>query len=82
VITDVPFGHYDLLVADRSGGIAERPVTVNDKTVNDKDVLVRLGLHFPAGDRFGPPGALVIRGDIGAGKAHNGWWARVERLSE
>ena len=73
VITDVPFGYYDLLVADRSGGMAERSVTVNDK-----NVWVRIGLHFPFGDRLGPPGVLVIRGEIGAAKGHSDWWARVE----
>ena len=78
VITDAPFGYYDLLVADRSGGMAERPVTVNDK-----DVWVRIGLHFPAGDRLGPPGVLVIRGDIGAAKGRNGWGGKGRgRLSD
>jgi hypothetical protein len=73
LVTDVPYGYYILVVADRGGGLAERPVTVN--TV---DVWVRIGLHFPSGDTLGPLGQLVITGEIRPARGGDEWWARVE----
>ena len=58
---------------DDGGGVAERAVTVNTK-----DVWVRIGLRFPAGNRRTPPGDLVVSGDILPVPPDGEWWVRVE----
>jgi hypothetical protein len=59
VITGVPYGYYTVSAWDTGGGIAEREITVNTK-----EVWVRVGLSFPAGQRVGPPGDLTITGEV------------------
>jgi hypothetical protein len=75
VFHDVPYGSYDLLVVDRGGGVARR-----DVVVNTAEAWVRIGLHFPAGDRSTPPGDLVIEGEVRPPRSGGDWWARAEGL--
>lgn len=72
-ISGVPYGYYILSAWDTGGGLAEREVTVNTK-----EVWVRIGLSFPAGDRASPPGDLLITGDIHPPPGDATWWARAE----
>ena len=72
-IADVPYGSYVLLAWDAGGGMAEREIAVNTK-----DVWVRIGIHFPAGDVLWPAGALVIAGEVQPIPSGGDWWARIE----
>jgi len=73
VISGVPYGYYTLSAWDTGGGIAEREITVNTK-----EVWVRVGLSFPAGERAGPPGALTITAEVLPPPTNGDWWARAE----
>ena len=73
VITGVPYGYYTVSAWDTGGGIAEREITVNTK-----EVWVRVGLSFPAGQRVGPPGDLTITGEVLPQPAKGDWWVRAE----
>lgn len=72
-IDGVPYGFYTLSAWDAGGGIGEREIAVNAK-----EVWVRIGLAFPAGDRTWPGGDLSITGDIRPAPKGADWWVRVE----
>lgn len=73
-IIGVPYGRY-VLLAYAGSGVGEREVIVNTK-----EVWVKLGLAFPAGERTWPPGDLTVSGDIKPppGSSEKDWWVRVE----
>ena len=73
VITEVPYGYYTVSAWDTGGGIAEREITVNAK-----EVWVRVGLSFPAGEHAWPPGGLTITGEVSPPPANGDWWAKAE----
>lgn len=73
-ISNVPYGEYVLDVWDRGGGIAVREIAVNVK-----EIWIRIGLSFPAGNRTAPAGDLTITGDINPAPPDRAdWWVRVE----
>ncbi len=72
----VPFGTYNLLAIAGSMS-AQRGISVNVK-----DLVVRLGLSFPAGERTVPAGDLAISGDLNASDldADGDWWVRADGI--
>jgi hypothetical protein len=76
-ISGVPYGEYIASAWDDGGGQTEREVVVNTK-----EVWIRIGLRFPAGDRLWPGGDLTIGGAIApVPPADDGdWGVRVDGL--
>ncbi len=73
-ISGVPYGQYMLVVSDTGGAASEQQLVVNAK-----EVWVRVGLPFPAGDRAWPGGDLAISGEISPAPTNqNEWWVRIE----
>ncbi len=72
VISGIPYGYYLVSASDNGSSSMEHEITVNTK-----EVWVRIGLSFPAGDRVWPGGGLSIIGDIQPTPKGPDKWVRI-----